>query len=343
MLSSTVVDFFASDPLDPTFNIHEILDKEHPISEVLKSDLDLISDSEVQKVMKSKHFEFYNSRTLEEKKELEARKWIALKELYKEITNKRNFALKNQVNETRPAPYNHPALEDIEIDKNFLVPLAEFQTDRPSSGFTRNGFSFTITPSLPSRNSSYWLNSFILQENIKESAWVRLDPFIFKPQSEFSAMMYKMRIWGVPLDWETLLKLKHADHGQWIPDWQSLNTIMRTDYIWRPDSSNGLHFTCEELPKENQRESRGSRYFHGIFNKGLGIISHCDGAIRFFSNDEYIKRQQVHVKDPSVIKIGTRVKIFQIKGDIAAEDFSGLVSSFFVWNQDVMDYFQSGI
>lgn len=78
-----------------------------------------------------------------------------------------------------------------------------------------------------------------------------------------------------------------------------------------------------------------------IFNKDTGSIIHCDGAIRIYSESELADRMRFHVRSSDVRKVGKRVKIFQTNDSLTQEEFSHLVMSFFVWNQDVVSYFNT--
>jgi len=59
-------------------------------------------------------------------------------------------------------------------------------------------------------------------------------------------MFQKMLVYGRPLDWDRLRKLKE-EHGQYI-DAKPYSEIGTTQYVWRPEE-NEIHFTCEELTK----------------------------------------------------------------------------------------------
>jgi len=117
-----------------------------------------------------------------------------------------------------------------------------------------------------------------------------------------------------------------------------LDLILGKDFVWRPEG-NEFHSTCEELPKINCLDYRGSRFFQAIFDKTTGNIKHCDGATRFYSQEEYGKRIRYHVRNPQVRGIGARIKIFQIDGIVDQNIFSELAVSYFVWNEDVRKYF----
>ena len=117
-------------------------------------------------------------------------------------------------------------------------------------------------------------------------------------------------------------------------------TNAMTDYIWKP-CDNEIHFTCEELPSSDDWEYRGSRYFHAIIDKLTGQIVHCDGAIRIYDFDELEKRKKLQLKDSETRRMGKRIKIFRIDDILEQSLFSQLVSSFYVWNEDVKNYMRS--
>ena len=166
---------------------------------------------------------------------------------------------------------------------------------------------------------------------------IRLDPFIEEDKSKYRKTIQKMLVYGKPLDWKRLKVLKNEEHGKWIAEKANSN-IGVTDFVWSP-MGNEIHFTCEELPKTNLSGYRGSRFFHAIFDKTTGEIKHCDGANRFYKPEEFKKRTKYHVKDAQVRKIGTRIKIFQLDDRIDQNLFIKLITNFFVWNEDIQNYF----
>ena len=76
-----------------------------------------------------------------------------------------------------------------------------------------------------------------------------------------------------------------------------------------------------------------------IYSKTDDRILHCDGAIRILTEMEYESRVQYHVKDAEVRKMGKRIKVFRTDAAVPTDFFCGLASSFYVWNQDVVNYF----
>jgi hypothetical protein len=72
-----------------------------------------------------------------------------------------------------------------------------------------------------------------------------------------------------------------------------------------------------------------------------GQIVHCDGAIRIYDFDELEKRKKLQLKDSETRRMGKRIKIFRIDDILEQSLFSQLVSSFYVWNEDVKNYMRS--
>ena len=223
-------------------------------------------------------------------------------------------------------------------DKN-LVSIKNF--DCSNFGLTLGDAVYQLCPSLPQSNSSYWLFELICQESFRNNLdfKLRIDPLIKITKEDFRPMFYRMWVYGKKLDWDKIRKLKHEDFGQWLnEDSTSAKSIEATDFVWQP-SKNEVHFTCEELPKDEFNSIRGSRYFHAIFDKKTGHIIHCDGALRFYSQVELRNRKLFHVRHAEVRKAGKRIKIFQIDEPISQQLFMNLATTFLVWNEDALIYF----
>jgi len=108
-----------------------------------------------------------------------------------------------------------------------------------------------------------------------------------------------------------------------------------TDIVWSPRGKE-VHFICEEIPTHESINVRGSRYFHAIYVPEKEKFIHMDGAVRYFKTDEWDLRKDSHVRQ--IGKIGKRVKIFKLEGDLPIEFFCDLVQSFFYWNADIHRY-----
>jgi len=328
------IEYFKSCLIDPSFEIFEVLNNtSHYEHKNLIDDLNGIDKTSLEKYIEENKIDFY-LREFEDKDQ-GRRAYYLIDLLHKEIAKERIMALRDD--SPRPKPYDSENLRGIEIDSNNLVGIRNFNFY--NDGYQYNDFVYKLTPPISQNNSSYWISRTIIRL-AKEKGLnfkIRLDPFIEKHQSEYLPMQYKMFIYGRPLDWERLKKLNQDEFGQWL-DEKSYSDIETTDFVWRPEE-NEIHFTCEELPKINCIDHRGSRFFHAIFDKTTGNIKHCDGALRFYTLKEFEKRIQYHIRNPEVRKIGTRIKIFQIDDIVDQSIFSILVVNYFVWNKDVQKYF----
>jgi hypothetical protein len=164
---------------------------------------------------------------------------------------------------------------------------------------------------------------------------VRLDPLFVCPANEYRQVMYRMTVYGVPLEWQRLANLREPLQGKWIPDRGEHSDVEYTEVVWSP-RDDGVHFACEELPKPGLARTRGARYFHSIYHPGSKTFVHADGALRLYSENELGSRAQVHLRRGG--KMGTRAKVFAANGRIEREAWCRLVAAFFVWNADVQAY-----
>lgn len=333
-------DYFSRSLSDPMFEVFELFENvNHPENHKLKIDLQNIDNLELETYVIAHQIDFFLNR--EENKDFGRRVHYLVYLLDKDIARIRTEKLLEVLE--RPSPYNSNNLRELIIDKNHLASIDQFNID--NFGFEKDNWVYTLCPILEQSNSSFWIFQAILrftrEKNINFK--IRLDPFIEIPLSDYRPMFYKMLVHGKQLDWQKLLNLRNDDFGQWF-DEKDYNRMGFTDYVWSP-KDNEVHFTCEELPKNNFKGIKTSRYFHAIFNKQTGGIKHCDGAIRVYSEDELNNRSGFHIKDAEVRKVGKRIKIFQYESkdnkdkEIDQDTFCQLATNFFVWNKDVQMYF----
>lgn len=328
--------YFASSQVDVMFEIWDVSEKsDHPFHNQLKADIENINSTDLEAYTQQHNINMMLGRFLD--KELARRVFylthLIQKEVAKEILNEISRDIERQL------PYTSSNLSGFELDGHQLISTQHFNGFR---GLLINGFGYELCPSIPASNSMYWAGQALAEITSKQGHLfrVRLHPFIEKPLKDYRQMMYKMTVYGRPLDWDRLSVLMDDDFGQWLNEYQNDDT-QYTDYVWSAKKNDELHFSCEEVPKQEVREIRGSRYFHAIFDKQSGTIKHCDGAIRLYSQDELEYRCRYHLKDAEVRKIGHRIKLFQ--GDdlkMSTEDFTLLARAFFVWNNDVHQYFE---
>ncbi|MFL5788969.1 MAG: hypothetical protein ACJ748_13000 [Flavisolibacter sp.] len=334
---------FAASTKAPMFEVYKVYDdKSNEAYVALLKDIDGITENQVffyEHESTIKHL-FGRCKTLVDKKLL-----VFIDLVSKEIDKLRIKCLLERSVQP-PLPYNQPELSNVELDNNYLASSSEFEII--SGGICRHRRAFTLLPGTNASNSSYWLFAALFSINRNDLIRVRLDPLVHEPIETFNPMMYRMQVYGTSLNWNKIKNLKDAEHTQFIATFPSGSSIDRTDLVWKPIDDE-IHFTCEEMPKSDLLEFRGSRYFHAIFQKQSGILKHCDAAIRFYTNEEYDKRLSNHLKANEVTRIGRRIKIFQIdvpkvqllEKPITHQHFIDLITSFYVWNHDILNYFNS--
>lgn len=235
-------------------------------------------------------------------------------------------------------PYDHKDLNGIKVDNEGLVKLEEFDFISKSPSLVKGLTAFDILPSIfTAINSMYWAHKELIKNlSSKANIYIRLDPLLLQPVIEYKPLFQKMLVYGKPLDWNYIYNLKSIIHSRWQPDYGWQDDVEFTDLVWSP-CDDGIEFICEEIPKSTSNSTRGSRYFHSILNPNKHTIEHCDGATRIFSDGEISERRLSHVRN--IGKIGKRIKIFRVDGNINIEDWTNLVCAFYVWNNDIQNYF----
>lgn len=329
------VDYFEKLQMGPHHEFRKVLDDpNHPRRNDLVADLQNIDSDELNSFITKYHYLFGRA----EDKILAAREMYLEYCIADEIARKRLGLLSEFEKGKRCSPYDSKELLDLPIDEHGLVSVAALNWY--NFGLSYNEFVYQLSPLLDQSNSSHWLGLLIMNEAYRNGKKfkIRLDPLMKVPKTEFSPYMALMNLYGKKLDWERLKVLRSDEFGQWMGDGLSTKSIRTTDYVWRPEG-NEIHFTCEELPKRECIQIRGSRYFHAIFDKNSGSIIHCDGALRIYNDEELTIREGFHVRHPEVRKIGKRVKLFLIDEPIDQELFMKLAVNFLVWNEDALEYF----
>ena len=328
--------YFSHNLTDPIHEVFQVLyNPNHSEYNKLLHDMKSINAEELSLFVIEKQIDFYIKDSFNI--DIERRAWFLINRLHRDIASKRLDELSG--NGVRLNPYNSLNLKEILINDENLVDISFF--DLKPIGIVHNNFGYRLCPSTNLDNSTYWLFLEIIKLVLKNKKkfYIRLDPFIEIPIKDYTPMAYKMTIHGKPLNWDRIRNLQNDDFGQFINEKEDSDYSI-TDYVWNV-KKNEIHFTCEELPAIGNCTIRGSRYFHAIFNKDTGSIIHCDGAIRIYSESELADRMRFHVRSSDVRKVGKRVKIFQTNDSLTQEEFSHLVMSFFVWNQDVVSYFNT--
>ena len=330
--------YFSAQPNGASYELHDVVDNTlHPQHELVMRDIASVTQATLNEFTDNSNIR----RTVSEcrNKDLEKRINFIEHALNDSIVRLKRERLIADNSNKKTSPYDAKEFEGIYVDDNNLVSITDFDTN--NHGFTLHDRVFQLCPSLPQFNSSYWLSELIRQESLRNKLVfrVRLDPLVNVSVDNYRPMFYKMWVHGKKLDWDRIRSLKYDEFGQWLNgDSMSTKSIEATDYVWQP-SKGEVHFTCEELPTDNSNPMRGSRYFHAIFDTATGKVIHCDGALRFYSNSELEHRKKYHVRQGEVRKVGKRIKIFQIDEPISQQLFMNLATSFLVWNEDAVDYF----
>ena len=292
-------EYFLGCLVDPTWEVFKVIEnKDHSEYKNLLIDLSSIESSNLEEFLEANKIEHMTQGT--ENVDQQNRIYYYINFLHRKAYSTRIEKLLYQ--SPRPAPYHKPNLASVEIDNHNLCIINQFNLD--IFGIQKTNFVYNLCPILEQLNSSYWVFKAILNLAKKDKTIlkVRLDPFIEIPSNNYHPVLYRMIVFGKPLDWKRILALRDDEFGQWF-DEKSYNRYGITEYIWRPQKDE-IHFTCEELPKSSFPGLKTSRYFHAIFNKKSGKVKHFDGALRLYSDEELIKRSKSHLNNSSVIKIG---------------------------------------
>ena len=310
-------------------------DSAHHFHDRLYEQLESVPEQEIERLITDRRFRFFHNGTraaLSKK----AREWHILELIDREIPLLRRRLLTQEFSADRPDPYCHPALADIEITHDFLVPLREFDTG--CGGLAREGFVFSMIPVTESVNASYWL-SRTLTTSLHDEVFIRLDPLLISPLEDYRSTMYRMLVYGRALDWDRFAQLHEEDHGRWQPG-ELTRGVKCTEYVWSPRGDE-VHFRCEELIDANRALRWGCRYLHAVYRPKTEHIVHLDGALRFLSDYEFASRQSCHLRH--VGKIGDRIKLFRIDAPVRRERLVEIAPQFFVWNNDVARYFGADV
>lgn len=120
------------------------------------------------------------------------------------------------------------------------------------------------------------------------------------------------------------------------------------DIKW--SSKNGIKsFQAEEFREDsseiikNRTKYYPVKYLHAEFDTNAGIFRHFDGAIHFYTEDEYYKRREsdfnYNNKNRSQLKTLSQ-KLFKINGVVPIADWIELTSHYLTGNPLVFEYFE---
>lgn len=120
------------------------------------------------------------------------------------------------------------------------------------------------------------------------------------------------------------------------------------DMKW--SSKNGIKtFQAEEFKSERCRISRNgkdffpSKYLHAEFDMSINRFRHFDGAIHFYTSNEYYQRRDsdfnYNNKNNAKLKASS-IKLFKVNGQIDIADWMELTSQYLTGNPLVFEYFE---
>ncbi len=332
MIIPSVLEYFAADAFGPIFAVRDAAeDQDHPLRELLREQLDSFEQARIESIRADPLFLFHHTHLHSAELDAAARQWYLIELLNTAIPARRRELLISDEAD-RPAPYEHPALRDLPLTDEHLVPLQEFVVCR-NGALVRSGFAFSLVPVTESVNASHWLTQSLAQ-HAQRCAYVRLDPLLVSTVERYRGCEYKMLVYGRALDWARLSSLAEEEHGRWLPG-RLTRDVQSTEYVWSP-RGDGVHFRCEELINRDRARSWGSRYLHGIYSPGREAFEHLDCALRFMNSGEMSCREETHLRNAG--KVGVRVKMLRIDHWITQTAFADLCAQFFVWNFDVARY-----
>jgi hypothetical protein len=323
----------ASEPSGVMFALEEIADDSgHCLSEELEEMLAGASPHALAQERADNYFQSMYGEQPGDFQDRQARLQVVGRELERTIDELRLNLLAAAPTLERPLPYDHPAVTDLELAEDQLVPLSEFEVD--GLALTRNGHTFAPVPPLNGQNAAYWFMQAVVRRGLSEAVSIRLDPLMHRSSAAFSRVGYKMWLHGRHLDLSQLVGLSEEQFGRWSPGKLS-RSVEFTDYVWSPRDGE-LHLTLEELPKGDDIRIRGSRYLHAIYDPSKELVIHLDGAVRVYDPQQWKKRTSSHVRNSG--KAGIRIKTFRLDREVEVEDLTSLTACYFVWNNDVAKF-----
>lgn len=315
--------YYIHDVLDPSLELEEIyLDTNHQFHEELLLDLEKVKEEEVLR-----YYHKYES-TLNFLRQKKSDRILLAK------INLLGNLIANSIYEDRlkalldNKPYDRKEFEGL-YDDEYLIKINKKSEIYDSIFIDNNRYGLCLQYNR--FNSSYWISRELNTLNLNEvNLKIRPDPFL----KNFSQLIQLSTVFSEPLNWNKIRFLKNDNKGQF----KNYKTGEVTEYLWRPRKNNEVIFTCEELPPKNQINVRGSRYFHAIFERDSGKFQHCDGSIKIYNEKSYDKRLKFSINNNEINDIGDEVKIFRVDNNIPKEKFISLISSYFYWNYDLINY-----
>jgi hypothetical protein len=104
-----------------------------------------------------------------------------------------------------------------------------------------------------------------------------------------------------------------------------------------------LEFKTDDMTIErNGQHVHPTRYLHAQYDVEAGAFVHCDGAVQYYTNADYLRRRdttfQQNVSRGHMIKAASE-KAFKLNGQIAVELWVSLCSHYCTGNPLIIEYF----
>ena len=95
--------------------------------------------------------------------------------------------------------------------------------------------------------------------------------------------------------------------------------------------------------KKNGSEYYPVKYIHAEFDINAGTFRHFDGAIHFYTEEEYYQRRDndFNYNSKNSLQLKTiSQKLFKVNGQVTIEEWVNLVSHYLTGNPLIFEYFE---
>jgi hypothetical protein len=253
----------------------------------------------------------------------------------------------------------------IIVDKEELISMdildKEFSKEPFASGFYYSE-KYMVMAHTYFRRGHYEANNFAPRfidifwnynkENIKkyvsidkDRVRINVDNSIYKEFDTWYGAKFKNTIGDIENGIVKLrppLQLQESDISFFFSNTYSL------DIKW--SSKSGIKvFQAEEFKTKdiriikNENEYYPVKYIHAEFDTNAGTFRHFDGAIHFYTEEEYYKRRDddFNYNSKNSLQLKTlSQKLFKVNGKVEIDDWVTLVSHYFTGNPLIFEYFE---
>lgn len=122
-----------------------------------------------------------------------------------------------------------------------------------------------------------------------------------------------------------------------------LYSVSAVECFWA--TRDGLHMLeVEELrdrptaPQRNDPDTYGCRYLHSVVNEESGEVEHLDGAVRIYTEEQFVGRIGTSIDKDEIGPNVKDVKLWKVNGGLPVSEWKGLVSDFYRGNMLVGEY-----